>query len=123
MTEQSLNPSELHKVVPCGRHYFVSLIRVTWQLPSVPSLSSLPAVTVSVRLATDACCARFAFIYDPGSKAQLLGASNARSQWLAFQRAFFESATQGGAMPYMLLRVSAATSAHCSGCIWSSVCA
>lgn len=86
-------------------------------------LFSVAVPNVTCGSCLDICCARFAFIYDPGSKAQLLGTSNARSQWLAFQRAVFESATQGGAMPYMLLRVSAATSAHDSGCVWSSECA
>ena len=49
---------------------------------------------------------RFPFIYDPASKARLLGASNNRSQWEEFQNAFLEAITQGGALPYMLLRVS-----------------
>ena len=49
---------------------------------------------------------RYPFIYDPASKARLLGASNNRSQWEEFQNAFLEALTQGGALPYMLLRVS-----------------
>ena len=49
---------------------------------------------------------RYPFIYDPASKARLLGASNNRSQWEEFQNAFLEAITMGGALPYMLLRVS-----------------
>lgn len=49
--------------------------------------------------------ARYPFIYDPASKARLLGASNSSAQWEEFQNAFLESLTQGGAMPFMLLRV------------------
>ena len=49
---------------------------------------------------------RLPFIYDPASKARLLGASNNRSQWEEFQNAFLEAITQGGGLPYMLLRVS-----------------
>ena len=49
---------------------------------------------------------RYPFIYDPASKSRLLAASNNRSQWEEFQNAFLESLTQGGGMPYMLLRVS-----------------
>jgi hypothetical protein len=51
-------------------------------------------------------CNRYPFIYDPASKACLLGASNERSQWEEFQSAFLESLTTGGGMPYLLLRVS-----------------
>ena len=49
---------------------------------------------------------KYPFIYDPASKARLLGASNNRSQWEEFQNAFLEAITMGGALPYMLLRVS-----------------
>ena len=63
-------------------------------------------------------CGRYSFLYGPAAKAALLGMENSSEQGYEFRGAIYQSLIGGGGMPYLMLKVTAASTPGTCCCVW-----